>query len=378
MGISAFALASCFAAAPPRSADEVSVLGRSRPPRVVAQSRGTVVVVALDGVRWQEVFEGVDPKLAKAMRVPRREVVAAEELMPNLHHVIRSRGSALGAPDHGEVMLASGPNFVSLPGYVEMLSGRPSACQTNDCTRLEQETIADQLARHTGGWAGEVAVIASWAGLARAAARHPERIVVSAGRTRGATRHYLRYDASAAELLDAGARAAPYPGYGNFRPDRFTAAIALRYLRTHRPAFLFVGLGEPDAYAHRGLYRDYLASLRQADAVIGELDYLLGEMASGGHPTTLLVTTDHGRGARFAGHGRIAPESARVWLVAAGAGIAARGYVPAPSTRRLADIAPTLRRLLGIPADDAETSGSVLHELLASGPSPYAPLSDDG
>jgi hypothetical protein len=276
-------------------------------------------------------------------------------------------------------MVASGPNYVSLPGYIEMLSGRPSACQTNDCPRTEHPTIADDLSERTRGWTGDVAVIASWPGLAKAAARHPDRIVVSAGRTRGATRHYLRYDRTASDLLDAGARSAPYPGYGDFRPDNVTAAIALRYLRTQRPLFLFVGLGEPDAYAHRGLYGHYLKSLRQADAVIGEIDYLLGELSASGHPTTLIVTTDHGRGARFAGHGAIAPESSRVWLVAAGAGIAARGYVVAPTQRRLADIAPTLRRLIGLPEDTSPGAGSVLEELLASGRSPYRPIvRDDG
>jgi hypothetical protein len=299
--------------------------------------------------------------------------------MPNLHRVIATRGSAIGAPEHGEQMVASGPNYVSLPGYIEMLSGRPSACQRNDCPKTEHPTIADELSERTRGWAGDVAVIASWPGLAKAAARHPDRIVVSAGRTRGATRHYLRYDRTGSELLDAGARAAPYPGYGDFRPDNLTAAIALRYLRTQRPLFLFVGLGEPDAYAHRGLYGHYLKSLRQADAVIGEIDYLLGELSAAGHATTLIVTTDHGRGARFAGHGAIAPESSRVWLVAAGAGIAARGYVVAPTERRLADIAPTLRRLIGLPDDTSPGAGSVLEELLASGRSPYRPIvRDDG
>lgn len=342
------------------------------------QSRGTVVVVAVDGVRWQEIFEGVDPKLVRAHNVPRRELVEAAELMPNLHRLIATRGSAIGAPAHGEPMVASGPNYVSLPGYIEMLSGRPSSCQDNDCPRTEQPTIADELSERAGGWAGDVAVIASWPGLAKAAARHPERIVVSAGRTRGPTRHYLRYDKTSSELLDAGSRSAPYPGYGDFRPDSITAALALRYLRTQRPLFLFVGLGEPDAYAHRGLYGDYLKSIRQADAVIGEIDYLLGELAASGHPTTLIVTTDHGRGPRFAGHGAIAPESARVWMVAAGAGIAARGYVEAPTQRRLADIAPTLRRLVGLPEDTAPGAGSVLEELLSSGGSPYRPLARQG
>jgi hypothetical protein len=366
--------AGCLSALPPKPVEVAGEPAPALPSRLTADNRGTVVIVALDGVRAQDVFQGVDAKLAQALRVPPSEVVPADELMPSLHHILATRGSAIGVPGYGQEMLVSGPNYVSLPGYLEMLSGKPSRCQSNDCPPTTDETLLDEVAELGGGWAGDVALIASWPGLAKAAARDPSRVVVSAGRTRGATRHFLRYDRKASELLDAGAKAPSYPGHGDFRPDRLTAAIALRYLRTQRPHLLFVGLGEPDAYAHRGLYREYLASLRQADAVIGEIDHLLGELAAGGHPTTLFVTTDHGRGARFASHGAGSPESARVWLVAAGAGIAARGLVHTPTERRLADLAPTLRHLLGVPPDETAGAGSVLEELLASGSSPYARL----
>ncbi len=367
LAVCGFALASCFAL---RNAEPPELVPTPEVSRAAARldNRGTVVVVALDGVRWQEVFEGVDPKLARAHKLPPNEIDSADELMPNLHHVIANGGSAIGAPGHGEPMRASGPNYISLPGYVEMLTGRPSACQSNDCPSTDQPTIADELAERAGGWAGDVAVIASWPGIAKAAARHPDRILVSAGRNRGATRHYLRYDATTREILDAGARAAPYPGHGDFRPDQYTAAIALRYLTTARPLFLFVGLGEPDAYAHRGLYRDYLRAIRHADAVIGEIDHHLAELSRRGHPTTLIVTTDHGRGSRFAGHGGSAPESARVWLVARGAGIAAKGYVQAPTERRLADVVPTVRKLVGLPEDTSPGAGSALEEILSSSP----------
>ena len=66
---------------PPKSADELPAAERVQHKRA-SQSRGTVVVVALDGVRWQEIFDGVDSKLLRAHNVPRRELVTAAELMP--------------------------------------------------------------------------------------------------------------------------------------------------------------------------------------------------------------------------------------------------------------------------------------------------------
>lgn len=324
-----------------------------------------VVVIVVDGARWQEVFEGVDRSLAREKKLAQHEVVRPEELMPELYRITTTRGAALGAPAHGETISASGPNFVSLPGYLEILTGlRNGSCLSNECAPLPERTLADEFAARSAGWATEVAVIASWPDLARAAARYPERIVVSTGRNGGTTRHFLRYDAEAARLLDAGAKVGPFPGVVDFRPDRYTAAIALRYLRTQKPRFLFLSLGEVDAYAHKGLYREYLASLSHADAVVGEVDYVLDALRAQGYPTTLIVTTDHGRSKHFSYHGVAAPESARAWLVATGSGIRARGWVSSPVERRLADIAPTVRKLAGLEVEQAEGGGSVLDELL--------------
>jgi hypothetical protein len=325
-----------------------------------------VVLVALDGVRWQDVFQGVDPTLARRKGMASHEVLRPEQLMPNLHDIVVTRGAALGAPGHGEPIVASGPDFVSLPGYMEILSGNVAPpCRSNQCQALIDPTLADDFAELSEGWASDVAVIASWPQLANAAARRPDRVVVSTGRHGGGSRHLLRYDAESAWLLETASRERPYPGHGDFRPDRFTAAIALRYLRTQTPRFLFLSLGEPDAYAHRGLYRQYLESLRHADAVVGEIDQLLVGLRARGYQATLLVTTDHGRGKRFAGHGAAAPESGRVWLVATGSGIHSRGWVSAPTRRRLADLAPTVRYISGLGRSTANRSGSVLRELVS-------------
>ena len=77
------------------------------------------------------------------------------------------------------------------------------------------------------------------------------------------------------------------------------------------------------------------------------------------------MTADHGRGRDYRVHGRAFPESARVWLVAAGRGIEARGFAQAMRPHHLADVAPTVRALLQLPADVAPAAGAPLDELLA-------------
>jgi hypothetical protein len=331
------------------------------PPRVAPDA--AVVLVTLDGVRWQDVFVGADPKLARAAGVP---APAAAALMPHLDALVAERGVALGAPGHGAVA-ASGPSYVSLPGYTEIFTGRRAHdCADNGCGRTRIPTVFDE-ARDSGGDGTDIAVFASWERLERAATARPGRFVLSCGRAAGAADEVLRTDDTTRDLLDRAGRTDPYPGSGDFRPDRLTAAIALRYLETRRPTLLFVGLGEPDEYAHRGDYAGYLASLRAADDTLGELFEVLGRLGTRGEHTTVIVTADHGRGRDWRSHGRGYPESGRVWLVAAGAGVTERGFSRSLRPHHLADVAPTVRVLLGLPPDEDDASGSPLAEVLDGG-----------
>jgi hypothetical protein len=325
------------------------------------RAEGAVILVVLDGVRWQEIFGGVDRSLVRQRGGAASDGAAPEtarELMPNLHGFIDGEGLALGAPDHGAEITASGPQFISLPGYIEIFAGRPDPrCYRNDCSPAPMRTIADQV--RDAGSADDVAVVTSWPNIARAssgAIGPTAPFVLTAGRKLIAREELLRGDAPTARLLDEGARARAWPGEGDYRPDAYTEAVALRRLSVSRPRFLFVGLGDADEYAHHGDYRGYLAALRGSDAFLGNLREVLLGMGARGRHTTVLVTADHGRAHNFMDHGPQFPESGRVWLVAAGADVAGRGLVAASRRHTLSDLAPTIRALLGIAGDGAVAS----------------------
>lgn len=316
-----------------------------------------VILVVVDGVRWQDVFQGPDEALARRQwmlgKLPR-----PAELLPTIHTRFFAGGAVLGGK--GAPFVASGPVFVSLPGYLEIMTGHSrSGCTTNLCEAVSEPTLADEVRGLPDVKQDDVAVISSWEVIDRAAALDPSRIVVSAGRHGGATRARTRVSDAAKQAFDEGELSVPFPGGFDYRPDRYTAPLALAYLAERAPRFLFVGLGDPDEYGHGNDYPRYLESLQAADRFLRALFQTLEGMGEYGKGATVIVTSDHGRAKDFRNHGK-APESARTFLLAAGAGIPARGSVSLPQPRRLADIAPTIRVLLGLPPSEREGQGAPL------------------
>ena len=293
-----------------------------------------IVLVTIDGVRAQDAF---DPTLT-----------------PNLHRLVE-RGVGLGAV--GAPLIASGPRFVSLPGYREILTGRRNHdCIDNRCATLCEPTLLDELRLRNQLGREDVAVIASWEVIARAASATPEALTLSAGRSGGATRERLAVDETTRRHLERAASAAAWPGHGDYRPDAWTGTLALDYVAARHPRLLWVALGDTDEHAHRGDRAGYQRALGDADDFLGRLLALVGDDA------IVLVASDHGRSANFRDHGD-SVESSHTWLVAAGGPLPRLGLAPARAPRRLADIAPTLRSLLRLERDDSPLAGTPIPEL---------------
>jgi hypothetical protein len=350
------------------------------PPPLVARaaaadrSESSVILFVLDGVRWQDVFYGADLQLARASGFDAGAFSSPRGLIPNLSRLTHTQGLVIGGPARRHVpgsagawstpegaISASGPNFISLPGYREIFAGHPdSSCDTNDCPRPTEPTLTDDIVASTGR--DDVALVTSWPVIATAASSSSDpAFLVSAGRKLVSSAGALRDDAASEALLAESEESSPVPGEGDYRPDALTAALALRVLEVARPRFLFVGLGDADEHAHRGSYRGYLQAVHAADAFLGALVEALRGMGARGEHTTILVTTDHGRAYDFRDHGGQFPESARVWLAALGRDLRGRGAVGTSAKYTLSNVAPTVRALLGM---KAEATGEAIAEVV--------------
>jgi predicted AlkP superfamily pyrophosphatase or phosphodiesterase len=143
--------------------------------------------------------------------------------------------------------------------------------------------------------------------------------------------------------------------------DLEIATAAAAYIPEHRPALAFIYLGALDEVGHRHgwMSAPYLQALGKADRAIGLVREAMerARLLSG---TTFFVLSDHG--GHDHDHGMGTDEDLTVPWIASGSGIR-RGYVIATPVN-LADTAPTVARLLGLPQPE-EWSGRVVAEALA-------------
>lgn len=299
-----------------------------------------VVLVTLDGVRWQEVFDGVDRVLAA--RSPSGPIQDARSLLPNIYKLFVDGGVALGHPDAKGSFCTANPHHTSLAGYQELLSARPTSCTSNACGPTTEPTVVGALIR-VNARCEDIALVSSWHRVSNAWNSDEQRaVLLSSGREMA--------NACGSTKIESANTEPPLPGaHPEYRRDADTERAALSLLKTTTPRFLHIALGDADEYAHEGDYGGYLRALRQHDAFLGRLHEAVANL---NRRAVIIVTTDHGRGRTFSEHALYArriplPESDHIWLLASGHGVSAQGFVDLGGDRHLADVGATIAALLG-------------------------------
>jgi len=326
----------------------------SRPP---LRTRNVVLVVT-DGLRWQDVFSGADSSIlfgdsryigdTAAIRRDFWRPTAAERrraMMPFLWNMIAKSGQVFGNAAAGSsAQVTNGLKF-SYPGYNEMLFGAPDPrIRSNDFGPNPNVTVFEWLAK-SRAFAGRVAAFATWDAINDIFNRQRAGFVVRAGWTPPIPTPTSRADSLLDRLYATTSRAWADDAY-----DSFVQASLLDYLRTHRPRVLFVGYGETDEWAHAGRYDQVLRSAHAVDAYIRELWTTLQSIPEYRGTTTMIVTTDHGRGSTgtaWRDHGERVEGAENVWIAAMGPDTPAKGERTNVERVTQSQIAGTVAALLG-------------------------------
>jgi hypothetical protein len=313
-----------------------------------------VVVITLDGLRWQEMFTGADRAYFKQEKsgIP----VAAEKrfwrpapeerraaLMPFMWATIATKGQIFGDPSKASRAHLTNGLWFSYPGYNEMFSGvADPRIDSNDKVPNPNVTVLEWL-NGRPGFEGRVAAFGAWDVLPFILNAGRSRIPVGTGFTPVPSPKTERERAINELATDLPA----YWSYGPF--DAPIVYAALESLRTSRPRVLYVMLGEGDEWAHAGRYDLYLDATWRADRFIERVWNTLQTIPEYANQTTLLVTTDHGRGATTSDwndHGRKVPAAESTWMAALGPGIPPLG-VRASVTVTTSQLAATIAAVVG-------------------------------
>src|SRR5687767_637671 len=251
------------------------------------------------------VIDPVSKKYGGTTAEARRSV-----LMPFIWNVVAKQGQVFGDPSQGSVSHLTNGLWFSYPGYNEMFAGAADPrIGSNDKIPNPNVTVLEWLNARPG-FTGRVAAFGSWDVLPSILNSARSGIPVGSGFSPVPSARTDRERAINQLALDLPA----YWSYGPF--DAPIVYAALESLRTLRPRVLYVMLGEGDEWAHAGRYDLYLDATLRADRFIQRIWETVQSLPEYRDRTTLLVTTDHGRGATVADwndHGRKVPAAEATW-----------------------------------------------------------------
>jgi len=232
-------------------------------------------------------------------------------------------GFIAGDRTAGSLVTVTNRHRFSYPGYSELLTGQAhdDAIKSNDAIRNPFPSVLQFVRRKLQLAPSHVATFASW-GVFRAIVESQEgATTVNAG-----VQAYVS-PAPEAQALSA-IQSQATPPWENLRHDAFTFRFAMDYVKRMHPRVLYIAFDETDDWAHEGHYDLVLETLHRTDAYLKELwDALQADEEYRG-TTTVIVSTDHGRGRtaeNWKKHGKDVAGADEIWLAIASPESARRG-----------------------------------------------------
>ncbi|TMU54790.1 alkaline phosphatase family protein [Flagellimonas algicola] len=330
-----------------------------------------VVLITLDGLRWQELFTGADSLLIankeyvhdttqlknsfwRATATERRKA-----LMPFFWSKVTSMGQLHGNRSVGSKMNLTNAMWFSYPGYNEILTGAADDARitSNDKFNNPNTTVLERYNQTETG-KGKVAAFGSWDVFPFIVNEERSGVPVNAG-FESATKN----PNSREQFLNKLQEQIPSP-WGSVRLDAFTHHFALEHMKKKHPKLVYIAYGETDDFAHEGDYQAYLKAANNTDGLIKEIWEFTQQDEFYKDQTVFLISTDHGRGTQpldtWTSHGSNIKGTDQVWLVVFGKGIPALGEMKREEQWYTNQIAPTILDILDVPINSDEIKGKPL------------------
>lgn len=313
-----------------------------------------LIIVTLDGMRWQEVFGGVDSLLMTDHTfTPDSESVAStfwspdvserrKKLFPFLWSTVVKEGQLYGNRLKGSYVNVANKYRFSYPGYNEIFTGFPdSLVNSNDKILNKNENVLEFINRRDG-FVGKVAAFTSWDVFPYILNKWRSGIYVNGDER-------FQFDNPQLKLINEMQMLSARPL--DVRPDLLTYTAAREYLKAYHPRVLYIGFDETDDYAHKGMYEQYLKSAHAEDGMLADLWQLVQSIPEYSGHTTLIVTCDHGRGDKikkeWISHGERIEGADEIWIAAIGPHVHPVGELKNEPQLYQGQLAATFASILG-------------------------------
>lgn len=322
-----------------------------------------IIIITSDGLRWQEVFKGMDSAIAKDKRFKQGHRDSTQmfqqywaedaterrkKLMPFFWSTLAAKGQLYGNREKNNKVNVANPYWFSYPGYNEILTGYPDpAVNSNEYKANPNVTVLEYINQQPA-FKNKVAAFGAWDAFDRIINEGRSGIpVVSAFDTTGGKNPTPKELLLNAMLRDS------YKPFGLSECfDVFTHYEAMEYLQARKPRVLYIAYGETDEWAHAGRYRDYLDAIKNVDKWIGDIWNYVQSTPEYKDKTAIFITSDHGRGdlkkEEWTSHGSRIAGADELWFAVIGPGIAAKGEVSTGMQLYQKQFAQTIASLLGL------------------------------
>lgn len=324
---------------------------------LVAQTKTeNIIVVTLDGFRWEDVFGGADSALindsvyvrdtaaTKQMFWANSQEERRTKLLPFFWKTIQSQGQLYGNRWKENKVNNANKYWFSYPGYNEIFTGFPDdSVNSNDKVWNKNENVLEFI-NHQSNYKNRVAVFATWDAFPYILNSPRSGVFVNADIDT------LKFNTPELNLINDMQFLTTKPL--GVRPDVFTYFAAREYLKKYQPKVLYIAFDETDDLAHAGLYDQYLYAAHAEDAMIADLWKIVQSLPAYKNKTTLIITCDHGRGnavkEEWRHHGEKIKDAGQIWIAALGPDTSPEGELKTNSLLYQRQIATTIAALLGL------------------------------
>jgi hypothetical protein len=322
-------------------------------------------IITIDGFRWQEIFTGADHSLInnvsctpdtatmKMLYWANSEQERRQKLMPFFWNIIAKKGQLYGNRKFGNKVNTANIYTFSYPGYNEIFTGTTDLLVASNKKKNNKNINVLEWLNAKEEFRGKVVTFTSWNVFPYILNEERSGMLINSGYEK-----MNEEPGSARQAIISKVQTEAVYNKGGTRYDQLTFLTAKEYLQQHRPKVMFLGLGETDEYAHSGRYDLYLEQANKIDRMLAELWNWVQTTPGYKDNTTLLITTDHGRGSlekNWSSHSTFIRGSSQTWMAAIGPQIPCLGEMKDKGQLYQADIAGTIAQLLGqefVPADN--------------------------